>query len=92
MTVHTVQDDIRRYLTDQMGWSGDPDTLTGELNLIDHHVLDSLAVVELATLLEQWYGVKVEAAELIYDNFHSLDAIATFVDNKRVDNKRVPVS
>ena len=80
----TVQAQIRRYVINEMGWSGDVQTLTNELNLIDYHVLDSLAVVELATLLEQWYGVRVEATELIYNNFYCLDAIAAFVDSKRV--------
>ena len=80
----TVQADIRRYVTDDMGWSGDAAALTDDLDLIDHHVLDSLAVVELATLLEQWYGVRVEAHELVYDNFRSLTAIAAFVENKRL--------
>ena len=79
----TVQIEIRRFVTEQMGWPGDPDTLTDELNLLEHHVIDSLAVVELATQLEQQYGFRVEATELVYDHFHSLDAIAAFVGKKR---------
>ncbi len=79
----TVQDDIRRYVIEELGWVGDPETLTDELDLIDEHVLDSLAVVELATRLEEEYGVEVEATELVYDHFHSIGAIAKFVDSKR---------
>lgn len=81
----TVQIEIRRYVTEEMGWSGDPQVLTDDLDLIDHHVLDSLAVVELATLLEQKYGFRVEATDLVYHNFHSLGAIAKFVENKRLN-------
>ncbi|NUS71857.1 MAG: acyl carrier protein [Corynebacteriales bacterium] len=80
----TVQEQIRRYVIDEMGWSGEQKTLTDDLDLIDHHVLDSLAVVELSTLLEQWYGFRVEATELVYANFNSLGAIAKYVEHKRV--------
>lgn len=79
----SIQDDLRRYITQEMGWAGDPATLTGDLDLIEHHVLDSLAVVELATIVEQNYGVTVEATELLYGNFHCLDAIAGFIEGKR---------
>lgn len=80
----TVQDDIRRYIIDEVGWTGDPATLTDDLDLIEHRVIDSLSVVELSTLLEQWYGIQVDAAELVYRHFHSLGAIAQFVAAKRV--------
>ena len=79
----SVQGEIRQYILNDIGWSGDPEALTGELNLIDHHVLDSLAVVELATVVEQRFGVKVTASELVYKNFYCLEAIAAFVDAKR---------
>lgn len=80
----TVQDDIRRYIVDEIGWNGDLSTLTDELDLIENRVIDSLSVIELSTLLEQWYGIQVDAVELVYRNFNSLGAIARFVAAKRV--------
>lgn len=80
----TVQDDIRRYIVDEVGWTGDLSTLTDDLDLIEHRVIDSLSVIELSTLLEQWYGIQVDAVELVYRNFNSLGAIARFVAAKRV--------
>jgi acyl carrier protein len=79
----TVQDDIRRYIIDELGWTGDPAELTDDLDLIDNQVLDSLSVVEFSVLLEQRYGVEVKASELVYEHFHSLGAIAAFVAVKR---------
>lgn len=80
----TVQVEIRRYITQDMGWSGDPETLTNDLDLIDHHIVDSLGVVELTTFLEQRYGITVEATDFVYDHFHSLNAIAEYIEKKRV--------
>ncbi|MGH3647264.1 MAG: acyl carrier protein [Micromonosporaceae bacterium] len=80
----SVQDDIRRYIVEEIGWGGDVASLTDDLDLIEHRVIDSLSVVELSTLLEQWYGIQVDAAELVYRHFHSLGAIAEFVASKRV--------
>ncbi|MGH3737545.1 MAG: acyl carrier protein [Micromonosporaceae bacterium] len=80
----SVQDDIRRYIVDEIGWTGDVTTLTDDLDLIGQRVIDSLSVVELSTLLEQWYGIQVDAAELVYRNFSSIGAIAEFVAAKRI--------
>ncbi|MGH3715161.1 MAG: acyl carrier protein [Micromonosporaceae bacterium] len=80
----TVQDDVRRYIVEEIGWGGDPAELTDELDLIAQRVIDSLSVIELSTLLEQWYGIEVDASELVYQHFHSLGAIAEFVAGKRV--------
>jgi len=79
----TVQQDVRRYIVDELGWTGDPETLTDDIDLIKHRVIDSLSVVELSTLLEQWYGVEVDVTELVYEHFHSIGAIAKFVAAKR---------
>jgi acyl carrier protein len=79
----SVHDDVRRHILDEVGWSKDPEDLTGAVDLIEQHVLDSLAVVELSVLLEQWYGVEVSPSEMVYDNFHSIDAIAAYVARKR---------
>jgi acyl carrier protein len=79
----TVQDDIRRYIIDELGWTGDPGELTDDLDLIEHQVLDSLSVVEFSVLLEQRYGVEVRASELVYEHFHSLGAIAAYVATKQ---------
>jgi acyl carrier protein len=87
----TVQDDIRRYIIDELGWTGDPGELTDDLDLIEHQVLDSLSVVEFSVLLEQRYGVEVRASELVYEHFHSLGAIAAYVAAKqRTDQPAVP--
>jgi acyl carrier protein len=79
----TVQDDIRHYIIDELGWSGDPAELTDDLDLIENQVLDSLSVVEFSVLLEQRYGVQVRATELVYEHFHSLRAIAAYVARRQ---------
>lgn len=79
----SVQEDIRRYIIDELGWAGERDTLTDSYNLIDNQVLDSLSVVEFSVLLEQRYHVEVTAVDLVYENFHSLGAIDAFVTRKQ---------
>lgn len=79
----TVQHDVRRYIVDELGWTGDPASLTDDTDLIKQRVIDSLSVVELSTLLEQWYGVEVDVTELVYEHFHSIGAIAKFVEAKQ---------
>jgi acyl carrier protein len=50
-----------------------------ETDLIATGVMDSLALVELLTRLEQTFGVQISVDDLELDNFRSIDSIARFV-------------
>ncbi len=79
----TIQDDLRRFIIDELQWSGSPDELTSDLPLIEKEVIDSLGVFELVSFVEDRYGIDVADEELVLENFGSLDAIAELVEAKR---------
>jgi acyl carrier protein len=45
-------------------------------------VIDSLGIMELVDFVERKYDITVEEAELLVDNFRSLQAISSLVDRK----------
>lgn len=73
--------DIRARL-DRLGFLEDcPGVGDGE-SLRDAMVLDSLRLGELITRLESDFGIRVSTAELLPENFDSIDAIVRFVEQR----------
>ena len=58
------------------------DNLSDKTPLISTGVLDSLAVLRLVALLEETYGIKLEAHEVSVDNLDTVSDIADFVRSK----------
>lgn len=46
-------------------------------------ILDSLAIEELITHLEETYRIRFQENEVVPENFVSVDALASLVDRKR---------
>lgn len=61
----------------------DPALLTDSTPLMTGGVLDSIATLNLVTLLEDEFGVSLAAHEVNVDNFNTLAAIAALVEAKR---------
>jgi acyl carrier protein len=52
-------------------------------SLLEHNVLDSLAVLDLTEFLQKEFEIKIDAEELLPENLDSLNRIAAFVEQKR---------
>ena len=59
------------------------DSLKPDDDLIGSGILDSLAMINLVTHLEQHYGIVVGAEEMSPENFASVAALAKFITTKR---------
>ena len=53
-----------------------------EDNLIEGNVLDSFDIVTLVTEIGEAFDVEITAAELIPDNFNSLEAMVELIEQK----------
>ena len=60
--------DILNDIDDSIDWKE-------QKGLVDERILDSFCVITLISDLEDAYGVEIEAAEMIPENFNSVDAI-----------------
>jgi len=43
--------------------------------LIDAHILDSFGVIALVSEIEDTFGIRIEASEMVPENFNSAEAI-----------------
>lgn len=50
-----------------------------EKNLIDGHILDSFGVITLVSELEEAFDIRVEAAEMVPENFNSPEAMWSMI-------------
>lgn len=81
-----MNDDIRAPIREFLAeivedWPGDD--IADDANLFARGLLDSLAVHEVVGFLEDEFGVVFDDADLVVDNFASVDAMAAMVGGKR---------
>jgi acyl carrier protein len=44
-------------------------------------ILDSLGILQLVAFMEEKFGVKVPDEDVVYENFHSISAISSYVES-----------
>jgi acyl carrier protein len=78
-----VEERVRKLIVEKLDWSGSPNDLTLDYNLITNHVIDSLDMLKFISLLEQEFQIKIDDTELLPDNFATIGNVAAFVEGKR---------
>ncbi|MFJ6901733.1 acyl carrier protein [Streptomyces hokutonensis] len=74
-----IKDSVRRFIREELEWSGPDEQLQDDVSLIDAGVIDSLSLLELGHWIGDSYGFKVDDTEMIAANFETLNAIEAFV-------------
>jgi acyl carrier protein len=74
---------VREFILEQFLPGESPDKLTQTTPLFTSGLLDSIASLQLVTFLEQSFGIRVAAHEVVPDNLNTLDSIAAFVRRKQ---------
>lgn len=77
----TIEDRIRTFIVEELGWRGNPAELTDDYPLIDNEVIDSLGIFQLVTFLEE-EGVSVTDEDIVVENFASIRGISRMVASK----------
>jgi acyl carrier protein len=78
----STEERVRDLIADNLRWGGTKSQLTADFPLIDNHVVDSLGMITLVSVLEDEFGIDVEDEDLVPDNFATIGQIAAFVDSK----------
>ncbi len=78
-TVESIRGTITAYLVENL-LDGDGRGLEPETDLIDGGLLDSFAIVQFVSFLEENYEVEIPRNEITADRFRSIQRVAGFVD------------
>lgn len=81
--MNSVEELLRKYIADNILFSGNGYPHADETSFLENGIVDSMNVLELVMFVEQKFGVKVEDAEIVPDNFDSIARLAAFVRRKQ---------
>lgn len=76
-----VRDTIRTFISKNFYVSAEG--LTDVESLLDRGVVDSTAILEVISFLEETFAIRVDDAEILPENLDSIAAIARFVEGKQ---------
>jgi acyl carrier protein len=71
-----VKDRLRKFIQDEVLFG--EGTVTDDQDLLGG-VLDSLALLQFVEFVESEFGLEVGDADMVPDNFRTLDAVETYV-------------
>ena len=74
---------VRKFLLDNFVM-GSKVEIADDASFMKGHILDSTGFIELIMFIEESFGLKVEDAEMLPENFDSLRNIEGYVGRKRL--------
>jgi acyl carrier protein len=80
-TIISIKEKVREFILNA--------TLADKTKILDESLIfkegffDSMGFVMILTFIEETFGVKVKDADLIEDNFESINAISEFISRKK---------
>ena len=77
-----IVDDLREFLITK-GYLTTGGCVAENDSFLSAGLIDSLAVLELTSHLQQVYGVQIGEDDLVPQNFDSLAAMKSFIDRKK---------
>lgn len=78
----SVIDAVKKFLLD-LKYIKPGQVIDESESLLEHGIIDSVAVVKLVVFLQNTYGIEIEEDDLMPENFDSLAAINDYVKNKK---------
>jgi acyl carrier protein len=78
-----VKAQVRQYIVDSILMSSEAVPIGDRTSLLERNILDSTGVLELASFLEEQFGIDIADQDLVPANLDTLDGIAAFVERKR---------
>jgi len=78
-----IKKSIEQFILEELLFSTSDKEMDPDESLISSGVIDSLAILRLITFVEETFGVTVEDAEVVPENFETINIIAEFVEAKK---------
>lgn len=79
----SVEGLVRHYILENLLFSDDGSELPNDASLLDRGIIDSTGVLEVVMFIEEAFGIRVKASEMLPENFDSVNNIVRFVERQR---------
>ena len=70
---------LRTYIIQEIAYDRHDLVLTNTFNLIEQGLIDSMGILRLISFIEEQFGLILAPADLMLENFATLDAISAFI-------------
>lgn len=77
-----VKAELKQFIQDQFLASGVGEALGSSTKLLDEQIIDSSGVLVLIMHVERLFQISIDDAELVPDNFESIDSLAQLIEAK----------
>jgi acyl carrier protein len=74
---------IRQLMTENLTYSGSWSEVDEDYPLLAKHVIDSLGMLKLVSLIEEEFDVEIDDDDVVPDNWKTIRDIAALVDTKK---------
>jgi len=75
--------EIKKFIAKNFLFSDDASAVSDDESLMSSGTLDSTGILELIMFVEEKFQVKVPDADMLPENFDSVNAISRYVETKR---------
>ena len=76
-------DTILEFIRDEASDVPDPTTITADTSLFKDQLLDSMSLTSLITFLEDEFGIKVGAMDVVFENLDTVNHMLAFIARKK---------
>lgn len=77
-----IKEKIRKYIAENILFSSNGFPYSDSTSFLDNGIIDSMNVLELVMFIEENFGVTVNDADVVPENFDSVDRLADYVQRK----------
>lgn len=78
-----LKSQIKKFIAENMLFSGDGFTHADDASLLDAGIIDSIGVMELVTFVGNAFKVTVPPEDIMPENFDSVQKLAAYVSRKQ---------
>ena len=78
-----MENKIREYIDQNLLFRSDGYQYSDDTSFLEEGIVDSQGVMELVMFVEEEFGVLVEDADIIPDNFDSISQLAAYIHRKK---------
>ena len=79
-----TKDQLRNYIFSELARNNYSKNLSDEDSLIENGVLDSVAIVQLLSFIENNFGTIIDDEELIPENFETINSMCSLIKRKEL--------
>jgi len=79
----STEERIKDLLAANLQWGGSWADVDEDYPLLEKHVVDSLGMIKLISLVEEEFDIEIDDGDVVPRNFRTIRDLAVFVESQR---------